>query len=247
MKCGRSSASLKRPRWSAVRATLLGKIYEAIVSGYFTQVMNYELIRPAPVYWCDTFGKEPADLTEDDINTIIKGMEAKLIKCHGIDESKRKMVLDRMEKAIRGLKNNRRRRFNPDLVLRKAGRMTVIEIQLWPEWLKRQHRSSELTWNVIKKEGIALFPRVLAKFVRVRGKPERISRFLYISYSRSPGHHDEIKAVFDALCPAEFDILYFVEILKEVRGRAWFLEFLEESMMEVNELFRKLKEGELPW
>lgn len=246
MKRERSSVSLKRPRWNAVRATLLGKISEAIVSGYFAQ-MNYELISPASVYWCDTFGKKPADLTKDNINTIIRGVEAELIRCHDVDERKRKMILDKMEKAIKKLRNDRRQRFNPDLVLRKARRITVVEIQLWPEWLKRQHGSSKLTWNVIKREGIALFPRVLAKFVRIRGKPERISKFLYVSYSRSSSDHDEIRAVFDTLCPAEFDILYFVEILKEVHGEAWFLDFLRESEMEINELFKKLREGELPW
>ena len=133
-------------------------------------------------------------------------------------------------------------------MLRKAKRIIVVEIQLWPEWLKQQHGNSELTWDVIRKEGVALFPRVLAESVRIGGKkPERISEFIYVFYSRSPKHHNEIKTVFDAICPAKFDILYFVEILKEVHEEAWFLKFLEKSRMEVDKLFKKLKEGELPW
>ena len=112
-------ASLKRPFWPAVRATLLGKIGEAIVSGYFTKEKRYELVGGV-VHWRDTFKKEPEELTENDIDRIVQEkveMKLKNMRCN-INEDIRRMVLDRMRKSIKKLKSNKNIRFNPDLVLR---------------------------------------------------------------------------------------------------------------------------------
>jgi len=260
-------ASLKRPSWPAVRATLLGKLGEAIVSGYFTEEKKYELVGGVVHWrsiWRNIFNekKDPEELTENDIDRIIQEEVEKKLKnmCCNVNEDIRRMVLDRMRRAIKKLKSNKNKRFNPDLVLRKNGRITVVEIQLWPVWLQRQHRSSKLTWKVIEKEGVALFPRVLAKSVCIRDgekrhsrrkgkeeKGEEISEFLYVSYSRSDSDHNEIKCVFDAICPARFDILYFDEILKEVCGETWFLDFLKEAKKEIDKLFNGLRKGKLSW
>ena len=248
----KSQVPLKWPSWAAVRATLLGKIEEAIISGYFTQNMNYELISGragTPVYWCDTFKKEPAKLTKNDINTIIQVIRTKLNRaCNNIDARRCQMVLVRMRKALESLKKRGSKYFNPDLVLRKAGKIAIVEIQLWPVWLKQQHGGSELTWDVIAREGVALFPRILAKSVRIGGRQENISEFLYVSYSRSPSDHDEIRSVFDAICPAKFNILYFVEILEKVCRENWFSNFfLRKLERELGKLLRELRRGKLSW
>ena len=160
----------KLPCWDSLKATLFGKFYEAIVANYFKYELEYE------VY--------DQNISIPIINEWLNELDEQEFKDKVYDEPIKEeiliKILKKINSEIKKLKKGNRRRFNPDIIVEKNNKYYVVEMQVWPVWLKRRYHEGKLTWKVIIEEVTAVIPRVIATKVKIMGKEYPVSGFYYV-------------------------------------------------------------------
>ena len=221
----------KEPQWDSLRATLFGKFYESIVASYFKETLGftvYDRSIAILVDYLESLSKE--ELTGRVENLITEGR---------VDRGIAEAVVVRLINALNAAK---RKRFNPDLVLEEKGKYYIVEMQIWPVWTRRRYGSSDLSWNTIINEGVALIPRVLATKVKVGGREVPVSGFYYVTYSRGPDH-SAIEDLFKAITAREFKLLYIKEIIRECHNYDWYKSIIQTVRKNVNDFLENLERG----
>ena len=178
------------------------------------------------------------DLSEGEMRRRVRP----LIQQGIVREEIAEKVINRFTESLK--KVERKRVFNPDLVLKANGRYYVVEMQAWPVWLKREYGHAHLSWDVILNEGVAVIPRVLASKVKVNGVKRPVEGFYYITYSRGDDH-GSIEAFFKELTGRDFKLMYISEIVRGSSKEAWFRDIIKGVRREVERLLSGLKLGEV--
>ena len=218
------------PQLDAVRAVLFGRVYEAIIANYFKYVEGYNVYdREITVYvnWLEHINN----------NTTKKLRDA------GYGEILNQIFVKFKEK-LEEIRSQGKQRFNIDLVVEKKGNYYIVEMQAWPVWLKQRYHSSKLTWKVILSEDTALIPRVLAKKVKVKGRPLDVYGFYYVAFSRSEDH-DSIERFFKMLTEREFKLFYVDEIIEVSKDYDWYKELIRRIKSNIEEFLNALMEGKI--
>jgi hypothetical protein len=172
---------------------------------------------------------------------LMRRVEA-LIKEGKVDRETAEVVVDRLIKALNEAKARGKKRYNPDLVLEKSGKYYVVEMQVWPVWTRSKYGSSDFSWKVIRNEGVAPIPRVLATKVKVGGREVPVSGFYYVTYSRG-SDHSSIEDFFKAITTREFKLFYVEEIVRECRSYDWYKNIIRNVREHVNDFLEKLERG----
>ena len=185
----------KMIRWESLRATLLGKFYEPIVAGYFKS-KGYKV-------YCESIAVHVRSL--ESVEEAEKGFQ----ELYEDKELSAKLGNQKLEEIKEKIKNRieedkKKTRYNPDLVVEKNGKYYIVEMQVWPVWLKQRFGKLEFTWDVVLNENTALIPRVFATKVKVNGKEHDVAGFYYVTFSRS-GDHDIIERFSGEITRREFN------------------------------------------
>ncbi len=125
-------------------------------------------------------------------------------------------VLELFTNTLKDIKKSGKKRFNPDLVVERNGKYYIVEMQVWPVWLKQRYHSTDLSWNVLLNEGVVIIPRVLASKVKVGGRVYPVAGFYYIAYSKG-SDHENIEMFLKRLTRREFKLMYIDEIIKSCK------------------------------
>lgn len=227
---------IKEPRWGSLRATLFGKFYEAIVAHYFAEELNFEVFDRDIVIdigFLKGINYNNQNLVRKLENAVEQGI---------INNGLKDRLLDKFKVALNGL--NRRRRFNPDLVVKKGDKYYVVEMQVWPAWLKHRYGVPKFSWKVILNEGVAIIPRVLADKVKVHGKTYDLSGFYYVTLGRS-NDHNSIENFFKDLTGREFKLWYVDEVICQCYEREWFRDIISAVKHHVDDSLAGLNHGEI--
>lgn len=227
----------KEPCWSALRATLFGKFYESIVAGYFKYVCGFEV--------CD----RGISISVDDLENP-NDIERRIQQLKGQNVDHAMKLVRKYEEEWNKL---RKKRFNPDLVLKKDDKYYIVEMQVWPVWLERKYNVPEFSWEIILNEGVAIIPRAFASRVKVCGAShafQNVAGFYYVTYSRGSDHED-IESVLRVLTQREFRLIYVKEIVENVARQydhenyRWFREIIAKVKENVEDFLNGLEQGEI--
>jgi hypothetical protein len=115
-------------------------------------------------------------------------------------------------------------------------------MQVWPVWTRSKYGSSDFSWKVIRNEGVAPIPRVLATKVKVGGREVLVSGFYYVAYRRGP-EHSSIEDFFKAITTREFKLFYIEEIVRECHSYDWYKSIIRNVREHVNDFLEKLERG----
>jgi len=222
-------------QWESLLATLFGKFYEPIVAGYF-KMRGYEV-------YCRNISVDVRSLESvEEVRERLKRLYENGGFLVGLDLER---IRERIEDSIRRYREDKRRkRFNPDLVVERGGRYYIVEMQIWPVWLKQRFGSFKFTWRVILEENTALLPRVFATRVKVNGRERGVAGFYYVTFDRS-NDHDTIREFFEKITRREFELFYITEILREVKSQEWYRRLIDRVEEKVLEFFGSLREGKM--
>jgi len=136
----------KMIQWESLQATLFGKFYEPIVAGYF-KTRGYE------VYYRNISVDVRSLESVEEVRGRLKRLYGDGGLSVGLDLER---IREKIEDSIRKYREDKRRKhFNPDLVVERSGRYYIIEMQIWPVWLKQRFSSFKFAWRVILEENTA--------------------------------------------------------------------------------------------